>query len=84
MSADPHRDMGYVIAKLEAMDMRLDAIVAAQTARGVQLDLLQTQILDYTAQWKAVRVIGAVVVALLVFVKTGDTSALKSAFGIGG
>jgi hypothetical protein len=77
------KDLGYVIAKLESMSARLDVISEQQVLRGAALDALSAQIRDYTSQWRAVRMIGAAALALLIFFKTGDTAAVRALFGGG-
>ena len=85
MSQPENNDLGYLRASIEGMDKRLDALTTAferhSTATTEEMQGLKNQIAEYTGHWKAVRVMGAFILALLVAIKTGDTAALKALFG---
>ncbi len=71
---------GYVLAKLEAIESTIDQL--REENKGMQLEVrsLASQIQEYTAQWKAVRWLGGVLLGLVVFVKTGSLEAFKEVF----
>lgn len=73
-------DIGYLIAKLEGIEQRLQAICEYQAEMRRDHESLKQQINDYTSQWKAVRWIGIAGIAIIVVIKTGDVSALKALF----
>lgn len=80
MAAD-REDNGYLLAKLEGIDQRLAAMCDYQRKQAEELDTIGNQLREYTAQWKAVRLMGAILVAVIISVKTGDLSAIKALFG---
>lgn len=83
MSDERRQDAGYVSARLEAITERLDALMDSHDRLVKEHDKLRDTINEYTAQWRAVRKIGAIAIALGVLLKTGDVAALKTVFGLG-
>lgn len=83
MSEERRQDAGYTLAKLESIAERLEALVSSHEKLVSEHDKLRHQITEYTAQWQAVRRIGALLIALGILLKTGDVTALKVALGLG-
>lgn len=83
MSEERRRDAGYLQAKLEGIETALAALAAQQAKANQELDTLREQIREYTAQWRAVRWLGAIVIALVLAIKTGSIGELRSLFGGG-
>lgn len=82
MSDERRQDAGYVSARLESIAERLDALVSSHEKLVAEHDKLRDTINEYTAQWRAVRKIGALAIALGILLKTGDVAALKAVFGL--
>lgn len=79
------RESVILLAKLEQKLEHIESQVGklwevAEQSREHHSELTR-KIEDYTSHWKAVRNIGAFFVAVVVLVKTGDASALKTLFG---
>ena len=81
-------DFGYLKASIENIDKRLDALTATverhSTMTAEELKSVRAELSEYAGHWKAVRVMGALILALLVAIKTGDTAPLKALFGASG
>ena len=73
---------GYLHAKLEAIESRLEQMCGHMERQASEHAALKSQIAEYTAQWRAARWVGALVIALIVVLKTGNWTPLKALVGL--
>ena len=74
---------GYLIAKLEYICETLEKHDARTRTLAHSVVELREEVHSYTAQWRAIRWLGGVLLAVAIFIKTGDFSGIKAIFGIG-
>ena len=78
-------ELGYLKGQLEGVNARLDRLTDSfekhTELTAVEMQELKKEIAEYTGHWKAVRTLGAVLVAIIAVLKTGSLEPLRALLG---